>query len=287
MDEAAQVFTFNIKTHRLTKLTDHATPISDYDMTRDGREVLYLAAQSARKHIPSEQEDHEGIVITTQTLTDILGCGTATDRSQEVFLQTPGRPPVHIPLKDYLYKGGNFISLSPNGRYAIIRSWARGPVPQEWAEYQSSVVQERLNNKRRISELNTGLMRFLILDTKNGSLTPLVNAPMEWFNETAKWSADGRSLFLTTRLPLDTANSSQREERKKKLYDIEITLPSKQIEEIHALDFETVITKKFKGEACQMPEYPFSTFVLEEDINTPPKIFARNRDTRQQHCFSI
>lgn len=283
MNEAAQVFTFNIKTHRLTKVTNHATSISDYDMTKDGREVLYLSDPPTIDHIPSEQEDREGIVITTQTLSEILGGATITNRSQQLFLQKRGCPPVHIPLNDYLYKdkGGNFISLSPNGQYAIIRSWARGDVPQEWAEYQSSLVHLRLKAKRRIAELNTGLMRFLILDTKSGSLSPLVNTPMEWFNETATWSADSQSLFLTTRLSLDAGDPSQREDRKKNFYDVEIRLPSRQAKEIRALDFDTMMEKEIERRGRSAADVPID-IVLVEDINTPPKIYAWNRDTHQR-----
>jgi dipeptidyl aminopeptidase/acylaminoacyl peptidase len=105
---------------------------------------------------------------------------------------------------------------------------------------------------------------------------------MEWYNDSVAWSADGQSIYLTTRLPLDAADPTENEERKKKLYDVEVRLPNKEIRKIRTMDFQTVhardIEKKLRGANANTR----MDVVLEEDVNTPAKIYVSARKTREK-----
>lgn len=267
--ETAQVYTFNIRARKFRKLTRHPTSVSAYDVTTDGREVLYLAHPPPRSGINSGQARRDGIAITTQHLYDIFAGESGPSWSgarEQLFLQKPNRSTVPIPIKDYFYPESNFVLLSPGGRYALVRSWAGGDAPKFWSEYERKPV---------------GLMRFLLLDTKDGLVAPLLNTPMNWFNETAAWSADGQSIYLTTRLPLDAADSGENEERKKRFYDVEVRLPNKEIRKINTIDYETVRAQELEKRERVNANIAMDV-VLEEDVNTPPKIYVSDTKTHER-----
>src|SRR6266853_1510044 len=271
--EASQVYALNLRTKELKKLTSHPTSISFYDITRDGREVLYTAAPPPKNVMTSERTRREGIVIANQLLADVLAGDCAPswwEGGDQLFLVKQGQAPVRVSVEDYLHPEATFLSLSPDGRYALIRSWVRGETPRSWANYDSELVRERVTAKRRVGEFNAGLMRFLLLDTGDGSVTPLLNTPMEWYNETAAWAQDGHSLFLTTRLPLDVEDPVQSEERKKKIYDVQMTFPDMRIRTIRDLDFREMIGEERAKRGAGNTNTDIEV-LLDEDSNTPRK----------------
>src|SRR5260370_24082392 len=69
--EKHQVYTFSIKTHRLKQITRHPTDILTYSMTPKGDRVAYFAAEPTRQ-ILDEQSDREGLLITNQSLDELL-----------------------------------------------------------------------------------------------------------------------------------------------------------------------------------------------------------------------
>ncbi|MGB2623615.1 MAG: hypothetical protein WAN25_14815, partial [Candidatus Acidiferrum sp.] len=61
-----QIYSLNVRTSRLTKLTNHPTPITAYDISEDGATIVYEADASPKKTIDTEETRRNGIVITTQ-----------------------------------------------------------------------------------------------------------------------------------------------------------------------------------------------------------------------------
>src|SRR6266853_152797 len=282
--EASQVYALNLRTKELKKLTSHPTSISFYDITRDGREVLYTADPPPKNVMTSERTRREGIVIANQLLADVLAGDSAPswwEGGDQLFLMKQGQAPDRVPVEDYLHPEATFLSLSPDGRYALIRTWVRGETPTSWANYDSELVHTRVTGKRRIGEFNAGLMRFLLLDTRDGSIAPLLNTPMEWYNGTAAWAQDGRSLFLTTRLPVDVEDPVQSEERKKKVYDVQVTFPDMRIRTIRDLDFRGMIREERAKRGAGNTNTEIEV-LLEEDSNTPPKIYVSDKKTHKK-----
>src|SRR5216684_2219654 len=70
--EFPQVYRFNIRTRRLERMTHHPTAIVNYDISANGREVVFVAEPPATKIVDTEKTRREGIVVTTQEIPDIL-----------------------------------------------------------------------------------------------------------------------------------------------------------------------------------------------------------------------
>lgn len=271
--ESSQVYTFNIKTRKLQKLTSHPTAISAYAIAADANKVLYLADPPREGFVNSEQTRRNGITAANEYLISLLAgdCAPTWWRSgEELYLQKAGEPARQIAAQDYFYQEYNFMSFSPDGRYAVMRSWVRGDVPKAWEDYQSVLVHERLHENQG-AHLN--LMRFLVLDTRDGSVAPLLNTPMEWYNDSLAWSQDSQSVQLTTRLPLDSTDSAENQERKAKLYNVEIKLAGREIRKLNALDPETVLTQETGPKQSSNTSAKIKVRI-EEAIDAPPKLYV-------------
>jgi dipeptidyl aminopeptidase/acylaminoacyl peptidase len=281
--ETSQVYAFDITTRELKKLTEHPTSVSFYDITPDGREIIYVADPPPKNVMNSEQTRREGIVISDQMLADVLAGDAAPswwEPGEQLFLKKQGEKAVPVRFEDFLYPEGNFLSLSPDGRYALIRSWVRDETPGSWTGYESEWVRTRVTGKRR-GALNTGLMRFLLLDTAVGSVEPLIDTPMEWYNDTARWAPDSQSIFLTTRLPLDVQDRAQFELRRKNFFNVRVALPNKEIQTNRILSFQEMVKEEIEKRGIEDASVKVAVS-LEEDMNTPPKIYVSGSKTREK-----
>src|SRR5204863_3488443 len=108
-----------------------------------------------------------------------------------------------------------------------------------------------------------------------------LDTPMEWYNETAVWAPDGRSIELITRLRLDVAEPAERAERVKKLYDVRVRLPNMEIEKIRSMDSEAALNQELQRRENQNKDTDIDV-ALEEGINSPPKIYVSDRKTHKK-----
>jgi dipeptidyl aminopeptidase/acylaminoacyl peptidase len=264
--EVPQLYTINVRTRRLEKLTNHPTAVTSYDITPDGREIIFAADPPAKRIMGTEQTRREGIVITSQDLEDIIAGDSAKSWESQLFFEGPGQSPVLIPLEDTLYEGSP-LSVSPKGRYALVGGNVRG-APAGWVGYEDPVHTIVISKRPRGGTLP--LRRYLLVDAKDGSVTPLLNTPMLGLKPIT-WTPDGRSVLIEgTYLPLDITDPVEREERRKKSYDVEVTLSSKEYRKLAKMDWP----KQGNG----FPELEVS---LQEDINTPPTIYVSNSKTNE------
>ncbi len=266
----SQVYTFSITTHTLTRLTNHPTALTNYDITRDGREIVF-AAEPPADHSHRQEEDREGIVITTQLLEELLMDGPPYPDAQ-LFVQRQGKEPAQIPISGRLNYTGR-ISLSPDGRYALIGAWMRG-VPAEWVGYEDKNIREiaSTHTKGQLAPLS----RYLLLDTTNWTLVPLLNAPNAPGFPQVIWASDSRSVSLKTYLPLDVADPEERKARSKDQMPVEIRLPTRELRRITEDDLRKELER-----ANQKMDAGLDVS-LEEDVNTPPKIYAIEPRNKQK-----
>lgn len=264
--EAAQVYRLNLNTRRLEKLTNHSTAITSFDITPDRQEIIFAADLSPAEIVDTERTRRSGIVIANQDLADLLaGDGAKSGEEKELFLQKRGQPARRIPMDDAIFEG-NPLSLSPDGRHALIGAYVR-KVPAEWDLYQVMAIQTASKGWK---PEYTNLSRYLLLDTDSNSALPLLKAPMLGFGRTA-WAQDGRSLFLQrTYLPLNVSDPHEREDREKTSYDIEI-------------EVSTLTYRKIADHEWPVPKNPtpHTKVTIEQDLNTPPKLFASDANTKQ------
>ena len=114
----SQVFVFNVRTKGLDQLTHHADPILAYDISTDGREVAYVASSVTKNDIAAERISREGIVISDQSLAELLSEKGDKSEGAELFVQQRTGPPSAIRVEYSIASG--LLSISPDGRYAVL-----------------------------------------------------------------------------------------------------------------------------------------------------------------------
>jgi len=267
-----QVYTVDIKRRRLRRITNHPTAISDYDIRSDGRELVFVA-DSPLETAGSEDSPRDGIVITHQSLFELLsGCSSDSPwKPATLFLQRFRGTPVEItmPPGKVLIRDSSELALSPDGRYALMTAWIED-VPSEWTRYEDRFVHQVVTSKPRRGQ-PSHLKEYLLLDTRSGEVSLLLNAPMLG-PIPATWAPDSRSILLRGAwLPLETRGLGA-PQPEHQTYDVEIVLPSKSLRVIRA-DHLPAGTQDAVPIAVQ----------LKEDVNTPPRLYVSSlpihRDT--------
>jgi dipeptidyl aminopeptidase/acylaminoacyl peptidase len=308
-----EVYSFDIQTKHLEKLTNHQTPILAYDITAAGEEIVYEAV--ARRTADRQEVRRRGVVITTQSPSDLMTCDCDPDRGVEgassaLFVQTKGRPSWKVSSSDFL-TASETLSLSPTGRYALVAVYVRD-VPESWAEYQERYLHTYVAEQRRPGT-RSNVRRYMLLDIRSHEFTPLMNTPISWSGNRFAWAKDGNSLVLSgAYLPLDNADSTERAVREKKTFVVEIKLPRKEMVKIS--DAELTIEKwepstgrlflepkngqnKLAAETYERngptwkrvpvtvesapTGYPLDVTV-EEDMNTPPRIVVSEPENHRK-----
>jgi dipeptidyl aminopeptidase/acylaminoacyl peptidase len=268
--QVPQVYTLNVRTKRLVKLTSHPAPIGNYAISANGQKVLFVADPPMRKKVETEEARRNGIVITTQPLLDVLAGDCSHhppfEEGEELFMQAKGQAEIRIPIKD-LMRENLLLSLSPSGRYAIFAVMVRD-VPKAWEAYQEKEIHELATQGR--PGVASRLKRLTLLDTAAAQTEALLDAPV--LDPQAKWRGPSETLIIShVYLPLDVSDAAEREARQKNHYTIEFSLASK--------DYRKLPDEQETRESYPTP--PLDV-ILEEDITTPPVIYVRDFMTGQK-----
>jgi hypothetical protein len=317
--ETPEVYSLNVETKLLKKLTNHSTPVVAYDTSDDGQVIVYEAA--AKRKEDEVKTRKSGIVITTQNPSDLFGCDCGPDRGleavgNELFVQTTGRPPSRIPSAD-LVTESQTLSVSRTGRYALLSVYVRDIDPS-WAEYQDRFLHPFIVEPRRPGT-RSNVRRYMLLDSRTLEFTPLLNTPISSSGNGFAWAKDGGSLVLSgAYLPLGVADPAEQEARQKRTFVAEIKLPSKEIVKITDAELKVAkwdqVTERLLlepgNERVYSPTQAYEKIgatwkqapvteadtrtgnpadvTLEEDINTPPKIFVSDpKSDRKTQLFDL
>ncbi len=314
-DESPQVYAFNIRSRTLLRLTNHATPIVSYDISADGKELVFYADPPTTKVLDTEQTKREGMVIRSQTLPEILGgdCYAFVPtvlEGEQLFVKYQGERASRIPIEDVILNIQR-PSLSPDGRYGLVKVFIRN-IPQRWQGYQDPQV-HGIVNERRMAGAASGLTRYMLVDTANGNVSPLLDVPSFSRADGFVWAPDGSSVVLSgTFLPLNISDSAEVESRVKTRYVVEVTLPNRRLIKITERDFKvtewdrttntikveptgsstTPPPKAYKKEHSGWEEVPLRPgetvsdssiqVTLDENMNAPPKIFVSDFKTKRR-----
>lgn len=313
-DELPQVYTFNTATQRLRKLTSHPTPVVDYDMKENGETLLFMAEPLPGDCTSEAAEARKkGIVITSQGLGDLLAGDCIRQKRPytsrvQLFASTKGRTPVHFPIEDQLMNGVP-LSLSPDGRYAITAALVRN-IPAMWAEYENDLLRPFVVAKKKAGEASR-IVQYLLLNVENRTAEPLLSVPWSYQNDAFAWAPDGHSVIVSgAYLPLRDADPVEIQARKKKKYVVEVGLPTREFQKITDKDLSVLgwsrashkLLLRARGwwkqnpltafekdesawkEAAVAPEDSLVPLNIsyEEDLNSPPKLFASDQITYQK-----
>ena len=163
-----QIYTFSTRTRRLQQRTHHATGVNGYDITGDGREIVFIADPPPSGAGEDTRIQRQGIFIEGQTLPDLMA-GTyhqQPSEAQQLFLLKRGRTAVQIPTADSI-SGDAPVSLSKDGRYALIGAYVRD-VPISWMSYTDSLIRRFVTESGQ-HKRDSNLTRYLLLDCWSGS----------------------------------------------------------------------------------------------------------------------
>ncbi len=314
--QSPQIYTLNIRTKRLERRTSHQTPIVSFDTTDKGNEFIFKADPPSKRVMDTEQVRRHGVVVTNQLLKQLLAGDSYTFvptllEGEQVFLKARGRPSIRVTLDD-VAAGFTQISMAPNGRYALIEAFVRH-VPKAWQEYENRVIHEYASDQQERQSASI-LRRYTLVEARSGRATQLLDAPAGFDEKAFVWAPDGQSLVLSgAYLPLDVDDPVERGRREKNTYVIEIKLPTREVTVISeqklsvtAWDRNTnrivlgpsewdnhlppASYKKtgsgWKEEAASFPDDTKPSaqvkVTLEEDSNTPPKIYATDQKTQRK-----
>jgi dipeptidyl aminopeptidase/acylaminoacyl peptidase len=270
--EVSQIYSFNISTKKLKKLTNHSTAIVSYDITRDGRTVAFMAETPALRIVETEPGPSREIVIEGQDLDGILAGDYSLPERNKVFWQMAGSAPRPVPVASGYFPDSNMgpPSLSPDGRYIVFPAdLGYNRIQPEWTGYRDQRLQWILA-ERTPKQTILWVQQCLLFDSQSMSSSPLLNAPLIG-NHIASWSEDAKSVFLISYLPLDVADSAERKAREQTEYPVEVKLPGR--------EYQKVAKEAFPVKRKQEPPIEVA---LDQDVNTPPKIYVTDPSSRQK-----
>jgi dipeptidyl aminopeptidase/acylaminoacyl peptidase len=296
-----EVYSLNTRSRELKKLTTHATAVVAYDISRDGRTIVYKADPQPVPILDTTQTRRTGVVVNSQYPNDLLLADCKPDQTidaskKRLFLQIASGTEYEIPTSDvtFWYQP---LSISPNGQFALIASFS-DEIPVAWSEYEDKLLHPYIIEQRKAGHWSN-VEHYMLLDTANHKLTPLLDAPLWWANRGFAWVDDGASVLISgTLLPLSLSDSAERKRRLLHSFVAEVSLPGKRVtsitdEEMKIASWDnrsrtlTLRSQKGTRETYQQtgsewkrvplePEVSDESVrvTLEEDANTPPKVFV-------------
>jgi dipeptidyl aminopeptidase/acylaminoacyl peptidase len=255
--DVAALYTLNIANDHVEKITDHPTPILKYDVTPDGSELLYLAAPADGMTSNTEVIRNEGLLVSVQSLHELLSDRSAHRGPSELFVQKRGSAAIRIPSDRA--PDSRVLSLSPSGDYAIVDEHVLAEdLPASWSQYIFPENEFLHGFFRHVKGLSP-FKRFLLVDIARRSVKAIETGPT-LFAMPAVWDEQGKTVFLQgVYLPLDSNESAGR----KATYTVAVDVATGQFHPANdgEMPQQNATTSEFE-------------VTLEEGINKAPKIFA-------------
>jgi dipeptidyl aminopeptidase/acylaminoacyl peptidase len=309
--EVPQIYSLNIKSRRLTKLTNHPTAIVAYDISQTGDQIVFEAHPPFAKKIDTAEVRRNGLVITGGYPDDILteDCRTdRADRSEQLYLQGPDGVASRVETADFL-TDWEPLSMAPDGHSALVSVYLKN-VPQEWAEYEDEILRPYLLEERKIGEYSN-VRQYMLLDTNKKKLAPFIDAPLSARATGFAWVDDGQSVVISgTYLPLDVVDAGARKQRARLPFVVEVMLPNREytpitdrplavrqwrgsagtltLQEPENESTASVRYRKFGSVWREIPQGESTTaaalpqVVLDEDLNTPPRLYFVDPERKQK-----
>jgi dipeptidyl aminopeptidase/acylaminoacyl peptidase len=266
--ESSQVYTLNIITGTIIRRTHHDSGVDSFDISQDGRQVLFTA-KALQSVGPTKQQKERGILIEDQPLADLLG-GRFNYKPDEESLFRGGTEERGVPIpRSHQVNKNSQIFLSPNGQFAIVSAYFRTG-RRDWAGYRSSLLQYWAKNSPSSGRATTVAQYFLVT-LSSGSVHPLLDAPALW-SSSIHWTPDSRSVFLKSFLPLGGQGGGERQQRGSSEMPAEISVPDSRLRRLSAEEWK-------ESQVDEPRDRP--SIRLVESINKPPTIQASIEATDQ------
>ena len=260
----SEVYTLHIGARRLVQRTHHRTGVDQFDISPDGKRIVFTAKGKDGPELSQEQRMH-GIVVETQTLEQILGGKFNQSPFEErLFYQEGAEVEVKVPATHQINPYTR-ISFSPNGESASFTAYFRRTSPS-WTAYRNDVLGFWGRNPAPLGGASP-ISQYFLLDCPELSIRPLLNAPAT-YTAALRWAPDSHAVYVKSFLPLEGVTAEERSRRAEGELPVEIAIPSMSVTRIASDTWE-------QTQSRASPDHP--EILVEEDLNTPPRIVAQDR----------
>ncbi len=312
--ESHQLYTFNTRTRRLTRVTACPTNVISYTFSRDGRVLAYTTEPPDAPAIDVRAR-RDGVLVSGQSLIDLV-----TDklgrwgRPNELYVKVRGGTARRLKTLGGVFNWFGAPSLSPDGSYLLVAANVTGDsYPPEWKEYTDPWLRRKLDAPLPAGEFSS-VQRYELIDTRTGRSQRLIDdAPAGKHASEAAWAPDGKSVVVTNVfLPLRDVSAEERTLRQGTAFTVEVEVPSLRLHPVTHADLvlrgwdSSGRTLVFNGarddystEARPPRLFQQTTgrweeivptvhaqlppaITLEEDMNTPPQIFATGLASKEK-----
>jgi len=304
--ELAQIYSLKCSSGELNRLTNHPANLTSFSSNAKGDRVVYVAETPPSSFV-TEDVLRNGLHVSHQLLSGLIKGNFGGEYSDhKVFVKEPrDREEIPASIDGQIDFAETEPLLSPDGKYFVVDTQVR-EIPPEWSEYKAEFL-AALTHKVGSPGAATAIHHYELVDTHTGASQVLLDAPIAYTGSEAAWSPDSQSVVVSdVFLPLTAHDPAEQILRKSHTFMAEIKVPSREIIKVSDRDLRltkwdaktnTVVCEggrldslsgkttpsiyfRKSGDTWSQVDAPQETgatmpvIVLEEDMNSAPRIFA-------------
>ncbi len=309
--ELHQLYAFNVRTRTLRPLTAHPTNIAAYSVTPSGDAIAYVADEPGTSIFDSTAL-RRGVPVSTQALGELFVDSARLD-SRGLYVKVGTASARRIALQAEMQHWAKPF-ISPDGARVIVSVLARD-VPTTWQEYAEPYISNMAKQALAHGQ-SSNLMEHLIVNVATDESKVLLNVPTSSIRSQIAWALDSRRVVVAnTYLPLDGVPDSERRARESKTFSVEVDVSNGRTTYIAPGDLQLLGWDAGAGRVAfesadiwglnhssarryyekrdgrwvdvtrsAVVDAP-ADIVVEEDMNTPPRLVAVDARTRRRHLL--
>ena len=310
--ELQQVYKVDRDTRHLTKLTSHSTSVLSYEVNAKDRSVLFLA-QPPLKPLFDEKSGKDWVVVSNEPLWDLIAGVASTGGPRmpraELFI-TKDNQERRVGTQGNLEPRAGLL-LSPDARYVIVKGLVT-EIPEIWKDYEDRQLRNVISASSSHEAVRV-IYQYEVINLQSGETKALLDAPVSDGNRSdVLWSLDSNSVIVSSYLPLNVPDTAERKLRQSKKMLVEIKVPSGELvpissRELHPIEWDPRDGKTLIARTSSASDRGLVAFqkaaegwketelinsdirqkrtiaiTLEEDMNTPPRLFVKDLQTGQK-----
>lgn len=242
-DENPQLYRVRASDLRLVRLTHSKTPIIQYSMAEDGTAFIYVA-EIPPQPLFSDEMLRQGFFVSPQQHWEELYTNRRQWESRyQVYIKTPTMEEPRRIGQGFNINLGTLsygLDISPDGKYALFPSYVPDP-PEQWEQYGFKSYGDLvpLRSACLEGEIYRCPQQYQLVDLEHETVQPLLDVPIVWGEMglgLAIYTRDSSVILVNSLLPLDAVKDQERERLRKHLFAVEVTLPSRKINEIAEME---------------------------------------------------